>query len=51
MNYKLTIQDIVNRPVGSESSNRLPEVFGSGAVRTRNERVGPAVVKEATSCY
>ena len=45
-NYILTIQDFIKHPEGSDSSNRLPEVFLSGELHG-NERVGPTAVMEA----
>lgn len=45
-NYILTIQDFTKHPEGSDSSNRLPEVFLSGELHG-NERVGPTAVMEA----
>ena len=45
-NYILTLQDFVKHPEGSDSSNRLPEVFLSGELHG-NERVGPPSVMEA----
>jgi Zinc carboxypeptidase len=45
--YIFTIQDFVTHPEGSESSNRLPEVFWSGEVHG-NEQVGPTAVLEAS---
>lgn len=45
-NYILTIQDFVKHPEGSDSSNRLPEVFLSGELHG-NERTGPTSVMEA----
>ena len=45
-NYILTLQDFVKHPVGSASSNALPEVFLSGELHG-NERVGPTAVMEA----
>ena len=45
VNYILTIQDYVVHPEGSDSSNRLPEVFFSGALHG-DERVGPTVTVE-----
>ena len=47
-NAILTIQDYIQHPDGSESSNTLPEVFWSGCVHG-NERVGPTVVMETAS--
>jgi Zinc carboxypeptidase len=45
--YIYTIQDFFAHPEGSESSNRLPEVFWSGEVHG-NEQVGPTAVLEAS---
>ena len=45
-NSILTVQDFVAHPEGSDSSNRLPEVFWSGEVHG-NERVGPTSVMKA----
>lgn len=47
LNYILTIQDFEQHPPGSQSSNRLPEVFLSGEVHG-DERVGPTAVLQAT---
>jgi hypothetical protein len=47
-NYILTIQDFGIHPEGSDSSNRLPEVFLSGELHG-NERVGPTSVMEAAT--
>lgn len=44
-NAIMTIQDYVRHPVGSKSSNALPEVLWSGCVHG-NERVGPTAVME-----
>jgi len=46
LNYYMTIQDFEANPVGSVSSNRLPEVLWSGALHG-NERVGPTACMEA----
>eukprot|EP00934_Nitzschia_sp_Nitz4_P005610 Nitzschia sp. Nitz4//scaffold51_size120721//27077//29260//NITZ4_003719-RA/size120721-processed-gene-0.113-mRNA-1//1//CDS//3329553838//5600//frame0 len=45
-NYIATIQDYLVHPVGSDSSNRLPEVLWSGCLHG-DERVGPTSVMEA----
>jgi hypothetical protein len=45
-NSFLEIQDFKAHPEGSDSSNRLPEVFWSGCLHG-NERVGPTAVMEA----
>lgn len=45
-NYILTLQDYIQHPEGSDSSNALPEVFLSGELHG-NERVGPTAVMEA----
>jgi Zinc carboxypeptidase len=45
LNYIATIQDYAVHPVGSSSSNRLPEVLLSGALHG-DERVGPTTVVE-----
>jgi predicted deacylase len=44
-NHIVTIQDYAVHPVGSASSNALPEVFLSGALHG-DERVGPTAVVE-----
>jgi hypothetical protein len=46
-NFVLTIQNFVAHPEGSDSSNRLPEVFWSGTLHG-DERVGPTAVVEAS---
>jgi hypothetical protein len=46
VSHILYIQDYITHPLGSASSNRLPEVLWSGAVHG-DERVGPASVMEA----
>ncbi|CAB9498921.1 Zinc carboxypeptidase [Seminavis robusta] len=46
-NYIMTLQDYEKHPEGSDSSNRLPEVFWSGELHG-NERVGPTAVMQAT---
>lgn len=45
VNHILYIQDYVAHPLGSASSNRLPEIFWSGALHG-DERVGPTSVME-----
>lgn len=45
-NHIITIQDFVAHPPGSASSQRLPEVFWSGALHG-DERVGPTATLEA----
>lgn len=47
LNYIVTLQDFKAHPEGSDSSNRLPEVFWSGELHG-DERVGPTSVLEAT---
>ena len=47
-NYILTVQDYVKHPEGSDTSQRLPEVFLSGELHG-NERVGPTAVMEAAT--
>jgi Zinc carboxypeptidase len=46
LNYIVTLQDFRAHPEGSDSSNRLPEVFWSGELHG-DERVGPTAVLEA----
>jgi hypothetical protein len=47
LNYIVTLQDFKAHPEGSDSSNRLPEVFWSGELHG-DERIGPTSVLEAT---
>jgi len=47
-NWILTIEDKIVHPKGSESYERLPEVFLSGAING-DERVGPTVIVELAS--
>jgi len=46
-NYFFTIQDFISHPIGSETSNLLPEVIWSGCLHG-DERVGPTSVMEAS---
>lgn len=47
-NYFFTIQDFIAHPIGSETSNLLPEIIWSGCLHG-NERVGPTSVMEASA--
>jgi len=47
-NYFFTIQDFIAHPIGSETSNLLPEMIWSGCLHG-NERVGPTSVMEASA--
>lgn len=47
-NFIVTIQDFTTHPEGSDTSNRLPEVYWSGCLHG-NERVGPTSIMHATS--
>lgn len=47
-NYFFTIQDFIAHPIGSDTSNVLPEVIWSGCLHG-DERVGPTSVMEASA--